>query len=142
MKNSLVTSWRMTSKLGLSSRSWRRGHEPRVSRCRPSAAARASARRARRRAAREEAHLDVGLLRGEEVVERDDVVALVDEAAAQVRSEEAAAARHQDAEEGVLLLLGRHAESRRWVHHLRCCTDRRTSDSVVNLRPRAALRTD
>jgi len=44
--------------------------------------------------------LDVGLLRGEEVVERDDVVALVDEAAAQVRSEEAAAARHQDAEEG------------------------------------------
>ena len=48
--------------------------------------------------------LDVGLLRGEEVVERDHIVPLVDQPSAQVASEEAAPARDQDSEEWVLFL--------------------------------------
>jgi hypothetical protein len=41
--------------------------------------------------------LDVGFLGGEEVVEADDIVALGDEAIADVRPEEAGAAGHENA---------------------------------------------
>ena len=48
--------------------------------------------------------LDVGLQPGEVVVERHDIVALVDQAAADVRAKEAAATRDKNAQERVLLL--------------------------------------
>ena len=48
--------------------------------------------------------LDVGLLRGEEVIESDHVMPLVYQPSAEVRAQEAAATRDEDSQERVLSL--------------------------------------